>query len=268
MAIFGITTRPSTILYDLERLPYSESCLKPELVRVQEAQGLQLVFYRDFKRIMEAGDSSFLQMVNRNKLDIDRVGIVIEEVDVIDHPHYLNDAKHYVNPKKVYIRPMNTKKGRKLLEDALNRFELYNDPTLFDHFVSSSTLAEDGMVDAITQGIKKGTEQGWKRHKEEIKSSIKSIGLKAALAAGGLYAANQIVSGYTKQYADEDARKHPYERSDLIRKLRMLRGKLPEYESKYQRAEREKWENRGIIGKIIYKIKTAIANILIRLRRH
>lgn len=268
MAIFGIATQPSTILYELKRLPSSDSCLKPELVRVQEAQGLQLVFYRDFKRIMEAGDAAFLQMVNRNKLDIDRVGIVIEEVDVIDHPHYLNDAKHYVNPKKVYIRPMSTKKGRKLLEDALTALELYNDPKPFDSFIFSSTLSEGDMVDAITQGIKKGTKQELERHKEEVKERTKSIGLKAALAAAGLYAANHAASNYTKQYADEDARKHPYERSDLIRKLRMLRGKLPEYESKYQRAEREKWENRGIIGKIIYKIKTAIANILIRLRGH
>lgn len=268
MAIFDITSQPSIILYELERLPYSESCPKPDLVRVQEAQGLQLVFYRDFQRIMESGDASFLQMVNRNKLDINRVGIVIEEVDFIDHPHYLNDAKHYVNPKKVYIRPMSTKKGRKLLEDALSHFELYHDPTLFDYFVSSSILAEEGMVDAIVQGAKRGAKPELERHKEEVKSSAKSIALKTALAAGGLYAANQIASHYTKKYADEDARKHPYERSDLIRKLRMLRGKLPEYESKYQRAEREKWENRGIIGKIIYKIKTAIANILARLRGH
>ena len=99
-----------------------------------------------------------------------------------------------------------------------------------------------------------------------MKADLKSGAVKTGLALGGIYGAKKLINWATKKYADEDAKKHPDDRSMLIKKLRILRGKLPEYESKYQRAEREKWENRGIIGKIIYKIKTAIANILHKLK--
>ena len=269
MAIFNITQPRISILESIERLPIEETIIKPEMVRVQEAQGLQLVFFKDYQRILEAGDTAFLQVINRNGLDIDRVGIVIEEVDAINHPHYLNDAKHYVNPKKVYIRPMSTKRGKKLLEEAIAHFELYDDPTLFDQFLET-TITEgellDNMMNAVKGGLKKGAEEEAIRQKDRLISDAKSGAKKVAIAGLGLLAANKIASHFTKKYADEDARKHPYERSELIKKLRILRGKLPEYESKYQKAEREKWENRGIIGKIIYKIKIAISNIMARLR--
>ena len=270
MAIFNVTQNPTNILESMERLPIDETRVLPELVRVQEAHGLQLVFFKDYERILEAGDAAFLQMVNRNKLDIDRIGLVLEEVDVIDHPHYLNDAKHYVNPKKVYIRPMNTKRSKKLLEEAIAHFELYDDPTLFDRFVESPILEGemiDKMVGAIKGGFEKGDKEEAIRQKDRLIKDTKSGAKKVALAGLGLFAINKLASHFTKKYADEDARKHPYERSELIQKLRVLRGKLPEYESKYQKAEREKWENRGILGKIIYKIKVAISNIIARLRR-
>lgn len=140
MAIFNVTQTPTNILESMERLPTDETCIIPELVRIQEAHGLQLIFFKDYERIMEAGDAAFMQMVNKNNLDIDRIGIILEEVDVINKPQCFNDAKHYVNPKKIYIRPMNTKRSKKLLEQAIAHFELYNDPTYFDYFVETPIL--------------------------------------------------------------------------------------------------------------------------------
>ena len=270
MAIFNITQTPTNILESMERLSADEVRIIPEMVRIQEAQGLQLIFFKDYERIMEAGDTAFLQMVNKNNLDIDRIGIVLEEVDVIDNPHCLNDAKHYVNPKKVYIRPMNTTRSKKFLEQAIAHFELHNDPTFFDYFVETPILEGDmidKMVDAIKGGFKKGAKDEAIRQKDRLIDDAKSGAKKVALAGLGLLAINKLASHFTKKYADEDARKHPYERSELIKKLRVLRGKLPDYESKYQKAEREKWENRGILGKIVYKIKVAISNIIARLRK-
>ena len=271
MAVFQIADLRPPVLEDLNltRLFPSETNIIPEMVRIQESHGLQLIFFKDYERVLESGGIVFAQMINRNGLDIDRIGLVLEEIDVINNPHTLNDAKHYVNPKRVYIRPMNTKKGRKMLEDALEQFEKFGDETLFENFVNLP-LNENSIRDVaagfgvgMAQGVKNGVKDNVKQVKQDVKSGIK----KAGLVAGGMLAANAIASHYANKYADEDARKHPDDRSDLIKKLRILRGKLPEYESKYQRAEREKWENRGIIGKIIYKIKTAIANILHKLKR-
>lgn len=266
MAVFVTEERQPSLLDSMERLPYREACIDPNQVRVQESNGLQLVFFKDYQRVVEEGDTAFLQMVNRNGLDVDKIGIVLEEVDAINNPHYLNDAKHYVNPKKVYIRPMNTKRGRKMLETAIAHFELYDDPTLFDQFLDEPIL-EGARMDAFVGGVKKGAQDEAKYQKDKLVHDVKSGAKKVAMVAGGLYALNKVASHFTKKYADEDAKKHPYERSELIKKLRVLRGKLPEYESKYQRAEREKWENRGIIGKVIYRIKTAISNIMARLRQ-
>lgn len=266
MAIFDIPEPEPSILDSIQRIPYTESSIDPKQVRVQEAHGLQLVFFKDYQRIMESSSYTFLQMVNSNNLDVDRVGIVLEEVDVINNPHYLTDAKHYVNPKKLYIRPMNTKRGKKLLETAILHLEMYGDPSLFDQFVEKPlSLLENERIDSLIDGLNRGLKSGVDHQKEELAKSAKSAAKKAAVVAGGIYAINKAASHFTQKYADEDARKHPFKRSDLIKKLRILRGKLPEYESKYQRAEREKWANRGVIGKIIYKIKTAISNIRARL---
>lgn len=266
MAIFVMEERQPSLLDSIQRLPYSEACIDPNQVRVQESHGLQLVFFKDYQRVLEEGDTAFLRMVNRNGLDVDRIGLVLEEVDVINNPHYLNDAKHYVNPKKVYIRPMNTKRGRQMLESAIAHFELYDDPTLFDQFLDGPLL-EGENLNAFIGGLKKGAKEEAKYQKDKLVHDVKSGAKKVGAAAVGLYALNKVASHFTKKYAEEDAQKHPYERSELIKKLRILRGKLPEYESKYQRAEREKWENRGVIGRIIYRIKTAISNIMARLRR-
>ena len=261
----------SPITNSLPRL--DDMLLDPDLVRIQEAHGLQLIFYKDYLRLMQERDSSFIKVIHKNNLDIDKVGLIIEEIDFVNNPRCINDAKHYINPKKIYIRPMSTKKHRKVLEDSLEYFEKYDDSTKFDIFIESplneTELAfnKDAMVSEIGKGAKRGAMKAINSHKDDVIKRAKSVAVKTALAAGGLYAINKIAGHYTKKFADEDARKHPDNRSELIKKLRILRGKLPEYESKYQRAEREKWANRGVIGKIIYKIKMAISNILHKLKR-
>ena len=50
--------------------------------------------------------------------------------------------------------------------------------------------------------------------------------------------------------------------TDLIKEIAQdYQKKKAEYESKYERAEREHWENKGIIGKILWKIKAAIRKL-------
>lgn len=261
----------STILDSLPKL--DSMPLDPDLIRVQEAHGLQLIFYKDYLRLMQESDSSFLRVIHKNNLDIDKVGLIIEEIDFVNNPRCISDAKHYINPKKVYIRPMSTKKHRKVLEDTLEYFEKYNDSTKFDIFIETPlhetelAFGPGNMVTAIGNGARRGAQKAIENHKEDVIKRAKSVAAKTALAAGGLYAINKIAGHYTRKLADEDARKHPDDRSELIKKLRILKGKLPEYESKYQRAEREKWANRGVIGRIIYKIKMAISNIMHKLKK-
>ena len=93
--------------------------------------------------------------------------------------------------------------------------------------------------------------------KREVKADISSTAKKGAALLGTLYVGKKIAD----HIADSDARKPRWQRSELIKKLRVLAGKKAEYESKYERAEREHLENKGIIGKILWKIKTAIRKL-------
>ena len=171
MAVYDVSSKP----YLLDSLQRIDQSLSPIHIRIQECKdGRQLIFFKDYKKLVEGSSVSLFQVINHHRLDPDMVGLIIEEIDVINNPHYLNDAKHYVNPKKVYIRPMSTKKSRKLCEEALDYFESTGDSSLFDKYVNEDV----NFGEKIMSGIKQGGQDALQHQKEKTTSEVK-IGASA-----------------------------------------------------------------------------------------
>jgi hypothetical protein len=263
--------KPS-ILDSMDRLDPKEMEFTVDEARVIEGvDGTHYVFLEDYVSLVEAGkEDEFFSTYN---LLPNEISFIVDEARIINNPHYMKSRKKYVKNSKVSVRPLNTKHTTKMLEDAIAFYEEYEDFTLFDKFINEADEAKEEepspgsrWVSALGQGIKKGAVEGAKeqieRVKKGIKGEIKKTALQGLALGGALYAGKKIA----QKYAENDAKKPNYMRSELIKKLRVLRGKKAEYESKLERANREKWENRGILGKIVYKIKHAIAVIIDKLK--
>ena len=245
--------------------------LAPRDMTIEEARiiegvdGIPYIFLDDYISLIEAGKES--QIYSRYHINLEDLHYIVDEARIINNPHYLKSRGKYINKSKLSIRPLNTRHTTKIAEEALAFFEEYDDPTLFDQFINEEENAEihfvkNAAIKGATSGLRDGIKQQAAKVKSDIKNDLKKTAKRGALLVGTLYAGKKIAD----HIADQDARKPNYLRSDLIKKLRVLRGKLPEYESKYERAEREHWENKGIIGKISWKIKAAIKKITDKLK--
>ena len=227
-------------------------------------EGQHLILYDDYN------DSMLSKIMLKYGLNPDNVGLVLDEIKVIKSPHILVHAQKLVHPSKIYIRPVNVFRSKHKITEGINSFIKTRKWDKFDNYILKEEY--ENIADAskkialgVGHGLQSGAQEGWKDTKENWKSGMKSFGTKVAVGAGGMVALNAILNKVTKDYANQDAKKAPFLRSKLIADLRILRGKLPEYENEYERARREEYENSNILGKIVLKIKWAIQWILRKL---
>jgi hypothetical protein len=250
-----VIDQPS-VLDSLPRLEYHDISIE-EARLIEGLDGTVYIFLDDYVSLVESGRESLIY--SHYHVDPSKLGVIVDEVRLINNPHYLKSKKKYIKNTKVSIRPLNTKHQTRLIEDAISFYEQYQDFTLFDQFINEDHLDDlrNSVAQGITDGIKSEVYKQAHRVKGEVKADLSSTAKKGAALLGTLYLGKKIAD----HVADSDARKPRWQRSELIKKLRVLAGKKAEYESKYERAEREHWENKGIIGKILWKIKAAIRKL-------
>lgn len=252
-------------LHEIRRVPYSDISFDTDVIRIQRTSNNDLIFFEDFDNL---SSKELTKVILEYDLDPDKIGVVIDEVRVLDNPHILSKTKKVLNPSKIFIRPVDTTRSTKMIEEGINHFINDNDWSLFDNYLTEefdNTKRLMGQIgENIASSAKKGASQEWKNVKQEFKDDMVSFGKKAVVFAGGLYAVNRALDHMTRKYAVSDARKPQVMRSKLIADLRILRGKLPYYESEITRTYDNK--RRSLLGKIIHKIKSAISYILNKLR--
>lgn len=261
--IYETEEQVTNLLSDIPRLPIRENQITVDDVRVIKLREGHLIFFDDYERILEQGGPLLAQVIHKYGIDPDKLGLIVDEVRLIRKPHLCKIAKNACPSGKLFIRRINTARTTKLAEEALEYFYENGDSSKFDAFVEG-TLG-DGMAKigkAFGQGVGRAAAQQGKQFKKDAISTAK----KGALGLAVLGTASYLAGKKASQMVDDDARKHPAYRSQLIAKLRTLRGLLPKYEGKYARADRLSYEQKGILGKMIHKIKAAIKAITFRLR--
>ena len=245
-----------SVLDSLPRMQYRDMTIE-EARLIESLDGTVYIFLDDYISLVESGKEALIY--SHYHVDPSKLGVIVDEVRLINNPHYLRNKKKYIKNTKVSIRPLNTKHHTKLIEDAISFYEQYQDFTLFDQFINESDMEDlkNGFVHGITSAIRSEVPKQINQAKREAKDNLKRTAKQGAALLGTLYVGKKIAD----HVADNDAKKPRWQRSELIKKLRVLAGKKAEYESKYERAEREHWENKGIIGKILWKIKAAIRKL-------
>jgi hypothetical protein len=252
-----VIDQPSVLDY-LPRLEYQEMSIE-EARLIEGLDGTTYIFLDDYITLVESGRENLIY--THYHIDPSKLGFIVDEARLINHPHYLKNRKKYVKNTKVSIRPLNTRHHTKLIEEAIAFYEQYHDFTLFDQFVNEDNIdfVKDVAFSTAADVLKKKIPQVMEQKKQEAKDDLKKTAKRGAMLAGALYLGKKAAD----YYADNDARKPKEQRSSLIAKLRVLKGKQAEYESKYEKAE---YNKKGIIGKIIWKIKAAIKKILSKLK--
>lgn len=256
-----------TILENIQRLLPTDMDINIDQVRIRRTPNIDLIFYEDFEKM---SSNDLTKVILEYNLDPDRIGVIIDEVKVFNNPHILYKARRVINPNKIYIRPISTARATKRITEAIDDFIESNNWDLFDQYINESEhenidKIKDNLVDNLIDNVKSGAQEGWKEAKSDIKKDVKKWGIRAAKVGAGMYLANKALNHITYHIARKDALKPEGQRSKLIATLRVLRGKLPSYEHQLQRTQREDYQKRNILGKIIYKIKEAIKSILRKL---
>ena len=251
------------ILNILPRLVSTDLSFDMSKVRLQEVSNdLTLIFFDDFNKLNESNLASVILHYN---LDLDKVGLVIDEVKIIKDPYIYKKAKHVINPSKVYIRPIHTHHLSRMLENSIQEYIETNSWDSFDKIMNSSfTLAETAghwlqqRIMATTMPLQDKMKERIQNTKERWKAGAQKYGKTAAMVGGGLAATYLVSDHLTKSYANDDYATHPFERSQLIARLRTLVGKSAAYESEYERANEAR---KGILRRILDKIKSVIRAI-------
>ena len=251
------------ILNILPRLVSTDLSFDVSKVRLQEVSNdLTLIFFDDFNKLNESNLASVILHYN---LDLDKVGLVIDEVKIIKDPYIYKKAKHVINPSKVYIRPIHTHHLSRMLENSIQEYIETNSWDSFDKIMNSSfTLAEmaghwlQQRIMATTMPLQDKMKERIQNTKERWKAGAQKYGKTAAMVGGGLAATYLASDHLTKSYANDDYATHPFERSQLIARLRTLVGKSAAYESEYERANEAR---KGILRRILDKIKSVIRAI-------
>ena len=253
----------NTFFQEFNRLLPADLAFDPSLVRIQRTKSHDLIFFEDYENL---STDNLTQVILNYNLDPDRLGVVIDEVRIINNPHILKNTKKIINPSRIFIKPISTVRSTKMIKEGIDYFINNNDWSLFDNYINESTENIENTANLIGKEIlsggKKGFESGLKDAKENIQTDLGKWGKRAVKFSAGLYVTNKILNQISKEYAENDAKKPKNKRSRLIATLRVLKGKLPEYESKLERTKREDYERRSLLGKIIFKIKSAILLIL------
>jgi hypothetical protein len=258
-------TKNSSILSDLPHLCQEDVELHSDQIRIfKRNNGEALIFFEDYERLSEENPQLLVKVIHENGLDPDKIGFLIDESTLLwERSRLCRIARNATPRKKLFIRPLNTRHTTKMIREALFHLQETGDESMFDNYINEDSIKS--ILQSFGKGFGKGAVgQGEKevaQIKKDVKSGAKKVAIGAALIGGTGYALNKIAS----KYADDDARKHPAYRSELIKKLRSLTGLLPEYEGKYARADRLSYQQKGIIGKIIHKIKAAIKAIKFKL---
>lgn len=257
------TVKEDYLSNPLPRLdPRDVSDFQVRILKLNE--DIHLIYFDDYD------DSILAKVILENRLNPDKVGLVIDETKVVRNPNLYIKARTIVSPNKLYVRQIHSIQSKKKITEALHYFENTEDWNKFDNYVYSLREDEnyqnvDYAMERVGSEVKVGIKTGVTKGLEGIKSDFKSAGIKLGVAAGGAVALNAILNKVTKDYAEKDAKKSPFLRSKLIADLRVLKGKLPEYENQYERTRREDYERSNFLMKIILKIKYAIEWILIKL---
>ena len=252
------------IVNTLPRLRSTDMQFDVSKVRLQEiSNNLTLIFFDDFNLLNESNLASIILHYN---LDPNKVGLVIDEVKIIKDPYIYKKAKHVINPSKVYIRPIHIHHLSRMVENSIQEYIETNSWESFDNIINTSfsTLYETAgnwfqqRVMATTMPLQNKLKDRIQNTKERWKAGAQKYGKTAAMVGGGLAATYLVSDHLTKSYANDDYATHPFERSQLIAKLRTLVGKSAAYESEYERANEAR---KGILRRILDKIKAVIRSI-------
>lgn len=207
------------------------------------------------------------QVILEDNLDPYNTGIAIDEIKILDNPHTLSKIKKVINPSNIYIHPADTVRATHRIQEGINEFIENQDWGLFDNYLTEDFDNSSKIMSQIGQNMatnmKKGASEEWDKTKKEFKNDVTDFGKKAAIFTGGLYATNKILDRITKRYAENDSQKPRSLRSKLLADLRVLRNKLHFYEVALTKGPSP--QKRSLLGKIIYKIKSAISSILHKL---
>lgn len=251
------------ILNILPRLVSTDISFDVSKVRLQEiSNDFTLIFFDDFDKLNESNIASVILHYNLNP---DKVGLVIDEVKIIKDPYIYKKAKHIINPSKVYIRPIHTHHLNRMVENSIQEYIETNSWESFDKIMNFPfTLAETAghwvrqRIMATTIPLQDKMKERIQNTKERWKAGGKKYTKTAAMVGGGLAATYLASDHLTKSYANDDYVTHPFERSQLIARLRTLVGKSAAYESEYERANEAR---KGILRRILDKIKSTIRAI-------
>lgn len=254
----------NSLLKDIPRLLIEDMKFDPALVRIKRIRHNDLIYFEDFNNL---SSNELTKVILEYNLNPDNIGVVIDEIKVLDNPHILSKTKKIVNPSKIFIRPVDTTRSTQRIQEGINEFIKNQDWGLFDNYLTEEFDNTSKIMRQIGQNmatnIKKGASEEWDKTKKEFKNDVTSFGKKAVALTGGLYVANRFLDKVTQRYAENDSQKPKALRSKLLSDLRVLRNKLHFYEAALTKGPSP--QKRSLLGKIIYKIKSAISHILHKL---
>ena len=266
----------------IDNLPrLTQADVKPEYrtIRVIACEDCNLVNLKDFIAYKEQTDCSLADI--ERLYNIDNSKFYINEADAFDTSDVINYMlENNIDVKDITVNPLYTKPIEEQLEESIQYFIDSGYWDAYDFLMeSNSTQPPQGQpqqsnkqiiksgFDKIKDSLKKGFNAGVQNFTnntlkpEAVKArnnALKwSIGVPAFMAAS---------YGASKLYANRDSKKDPAHRSELIKRLRVLRGKLPEYEGKYEQAKKEDFKKANIFKKIIIKIKETIQRLVAKIR--
>ena len=266
----------------IDNLPrLTQEDVKPDYrtIRVIACEDCNLVNLKDFIAYKEQTDCSLADI--ERLYNIDNSKFYINEADAFDTSDVINYMlENNIDVKDITVNPLYTKPIEEQLEESIQYFIDSGSWGAYDFLMeanspqppqgqpqqSNKQIIKSGF-DKIKDSLKKGFNAGVHNFTnntlkpEAVKArnnALKwSIGVPAFMAAS---------YGASKLYANRDSKKDPAHRSELIKRLRVLRGKLPEYEGKYEQAKKEDFKKANIFKKIIIKIKETIQRLVAKIR--
>ena len=266
----------------IDNLPrLTQEDVKPDYrtIRVIACEDCNLVNLKDFIAYKEQTDCSLADI--ERLYNIDNSKFYINEADAFDTSDVINYMlENNIDAKDITVNPLYTKPIEEQLEESIQYFIDSGSWDAYDFLMeanspqppqgqpqpSNKQIIKSGF-DKIKDSLKKGFDTGIQNF---TNNTLKPEAVKTrnnALKWGiGIPAFMAASYGASKLYANRDSKKDPAHRSELIKRLRVLRGKLPEYEGKYEQAKREDFKKANIFKKIIIKIKETIQRLVDKIR--
>ena len=253
----------------IDNLPrLTQEDVKPDYrtIRVIACEDCNLVNLKDFIAYKEQTDCSLADI--ERLYNIDNSKFYINEADAFDTSDVINYMlENNIDVKDITVNPLYTKPIEEQLEESIQYFIDSGSWDAYDFLMeanspqppqgqpqqSNKQIIKSGF-DKIKDSLKKGFDTGIQNF---TNNTLKPEAVKTrnnALKWGiGIPAFMAASYGASKLYANRDSKKDPAHRSELIKRLRVLRGKLPEYEGKYEQAKKEDFKKANIFKKIIIK---------------